>query len=124
MEINGSTPKEIEYINKIRSHFSQTWTRRIKDKLSRSNEKYSRSELAEILDNKNSDYAYQFIDKLIQENVLTQSGKREHASANVEVYSYQGNKKLLQAVHTTDFYQENRDLFVDTLEKAEGKELI
>jgi hypothetical protein len=58
------------------------------------------------------------LDKLIEENVFTQSGKREHASANVEVYSYQGNKKLLQAVHTTDFYQENRDLFVDTLYKA------
>jgi hypothetical protein len=124
MEINGSTPKEIEYINKIRDHFSQSWTRKLKEKLSRSNDRYSRSELAEIIDNKNSDYAYQFLDKLIQGDVLQEAGRREHSSGGVTVYRYQGNKQLLKALSTTDFYNENRDLFIKTLEKAENKELL
>jgi hypothetical protein len=124
MEVNGSTPKEIEYIRKIRDHFSQSWTRRLKEKLSRSNDRYSRSELAEIIDNKNSDYAYQFLEKLIQEDVLQEAGRREHSSGGVTVYSYQGNKQLLKALSTTEFYKENRDLFVNTLEAAENKELL
>ena len=124
MEINGSTPKEIEYISKIRDHFSQSWTRRLKEKLSRSNDRYSRSELAEIIDNKNSDYAYQFLEKLIQEDVLQEAGRREHSSGGVTVYSYQGNTQLLKALSTTNFYKDNRDLFVNTLEAAENKELL
>jgi len=124
MEINGNTPKEIHYINKLRKHFSQTWARRLKKKLRPQKDRYSKSELAEILDGKNSDYAYQFLEKLIDEDVLEEAGKREHASGGVTVYTYTGNKQLLKAFHTTDFYQENRELVVRTLEKAEGKELI
>jgi GGDEF domain-containing protein len=124
MEINGNTPKEIHYINKLRTHFSQTWTRRLKKKLRPEKDRYSKSELAEILDSKNSDYAYQFLEKLIDENVLKEAGERETASNNVSVYTYNGNKALLKAFQSTDFYQENRELLVRTLEKAEGKELL
>lgn len=124
MEINGNTPKEIHYINKLRTHFSQTWTRRLKKKLRPEKDRYSKSELAEILDSKNSDYAYQFLEKLIDEDVLTEAGKREHSSGGVTVYRYEGNKALVKAFHSTEFYQENRKLLVKTLEKAEGKEVI
>jgi hypothetical protein len=124
MEVNGTTPKEVTYVKKMKKHFSQSWTRRLKEKISRTQDRYSKSELAEILDNKNSDYAYQFLEKLIEEDVLKEAGKREHGSGGVTVYNYEGNKALMKAFHTTEFYQENKDLFIDTLEKAEGKELI
>lgn len=124
MEIKGNTPKEIEYINKILKHFSQSWTSRFKKRVFDNKNKYSRSDLAEILDNRNSDYAYQFLEKLIDNGVLEEAGKRENASGTVTVYTYNGNKSLHKAFSTTEYYQENRGLFVDTLEKAEGKELI
>jgi len=124
MEINGNTPKEITYINKLLEYFSQSWTSRLKKRVLDNKETYSRSDLAEILDNRNSDYAYQFLNKLIDANVLEEAGKRENASGTVPIYKYRGNKALYQAFQDTEYYQQHRTLFVDTLEKAEGKELI
>ena len=124
MQINGDTPKEVTYINKLLDYFSQSWTSRFKKRVFDNKETYSRSDLAEILDNRNSDYAYQFLEKLIDEDVLEEAGKRENASGTVPVYKYRGNKKLYQAFHNTEYYEQHRGLFVDTLEKAEGKELI
>lgn len=125
MEIKGETPKEIQYIHTLLNHFSQSWTRRIKNKLVNGDDTYTRSELAEILDgNKRSDYAYQFLNKLIEEDVLEHAGKKKTASSPADTYRYTGNKELIKAFHETDYYQENRDLFVDTLKKAENKELI
>lgn len=124
MEINGNTPKEVTYINKLLDYFSQSLASRVKKRVFDNKETYSRSDLAEILDNRNSDYAYQFLEKLIDEDVLEEAGKRENASGTVPVYKYRGNKKLYQAFHNTKYYEQHRGLFVDTLEKAEGKELI
>ena len=125
MEINQPTPKEIRYIQKMLDHFSQSWTRRLKNKVFNGDDTYTRSELAEILDgDKRSDYAYQFLEKLIDEEVLEHAGKRETSSSPADIYQYQGNKALIQAFAETDYYQENRDLFVDTLKKAENKELL
>ena len=124
MQINGETPRELQFIQKFMKHFSKSWTNRIKNKVFRNDDTYSRSELAEILHHKKSDYAYQFLDKLIQEGVLQHAGKRETGSSPVDIYTYKGNKELLKAFSNTEYYQKNRELFVTTLEKAEGKELI
>ena len=124
MHINGETPRELQFIQRLRQHFSQSWTKRIKKKVLQRDETYTKSELAGVLHHKKSDYAYQFLDKLIQENVLEHAGKRETGSSPVDIYRYRGNKELLKAFSNTEYYQENRELFVNTLEKGEGKELI
>jgi hypothetical protein len=123
MEIRGNPAKEIDYINTLLKHFSQSWTNRIKNKVFNSDDTYSKSDLAEILNHRNDDYAYQFLDKLENEDVLEHAGKRENASGGVDIYKLR-KKKLLKAFANSEYYQEHRSLFVDTLEAAENKELI
>lgn len=123
MEIKGSTPKEVQYIHTLRQHFSRSWKRRLKDTITRTQETYSLSDLAEVLNHKNDDYAYQFLKKLVEDDVLEKAGKRENASGTVHVYRFHKDR-LYTTFSKTDYYQENRDLFTATLEKAEGKELI
>jgi hypothetical protein len=125
MELRGNNPKGSIYTDILRKHFSKSWKRKLKKKFSGEKQKYSRGEISEILTGEqDKDSALQFADKLIEEGVFQEAGKRENASGGVPVFTYAGNKKLLEAYSTTPFYQNNRDLFVDTLEKAEGKELI
>lgn len=127
MEINGTTPKEISYIQTLLNHFSQSWTRRLKSRIFNGNELFSKSDLAKILSHENDDYAYQFLDKLEDEGVLTQpdgdDGVRKNASKTVPVYKFHRDK-LIQAFSDTDYYQENRELLVTTLKKAENKEIL
>jgi hypothetical protein len=127
MEINGSTPKEIHYIRKLLDHFSENLATRLKQRIFNGDKKFTRSELAQILSHENDDYAYQFLDKLIEEEVLEQpegeEGLRENASKTVPVFRFHKDR-LVNVFADTDYYQENRDLFVDTLKKAENKELL
>jgi len=127
MEINGSTPKEITYIQTLLDHFSQSWSRRVKNKIFNGDKLYSKSDLAKILSYENDNYAYQFLDKLENEAILTQpegeDGVRKTSSKRVPVYRFHQDK-LIQAFYDTDYYQENRELLVTTLKKAENKELL
>jgi hypothetical protein len=123
MELSGNPAKEVHYINTLLDKFSQSWTRRLKKKVINGDDTYTKSDLAQILSDRHDNYAYQFLDKLEEEEVLEHAGKRENASGTVPVYKFHRNR-LIKSFADSEYYEEHRDLFVKTLETAENKELL
>lgn len=120
MHVKGSIPKEVQYINKLLLEFEDKG--KIKNafnRLKRSRRKgYSRSEIAEQLNHKNDSHAHEFINKLIENDALKEAGKRKTKSNQITVYKLD-KAALRKAFVQTDFYRENRDLFVNVMDKEE-----
>lgn len=124
MELNGNAPKETEYIRKLLFEFNKPGTLgRVWKKVTRSDKKYTRTDIARFLSNENDDYAYQFISKLEENQVLEQVGKRKTASKPVPLFKFH-RRKLLDAFTQTEYYQEEKKLFLKALDYSrEGLDL-
>lgn len=118
MEINGDHPKEIDYIIKLYFNFQrENLGKRLLRKVTGENKKgYTKKEFAEFLSHKNDDYAYQFLDKLEEANVITQVGKRQNGSGQTPIWRL-NKPKLLTAFKQTEYYQQQEELFFKALNR-------
>jgi len=125
MELERGSPKEIDYIKFLLLKYDRKGTlEKILDKFTDQRKHHTKTEFTDLIGNGKGDkHARDFRDKLIKEDILVKNGKRKTASNSVDTWKLD-KKKLAQAFADTEYYQENRDLFVHTLKQAENKELL
>ena len=120
MEIKGSRPKEVEYIEKLLYEYddSRTWKEKIKNP-TRSCEGRMKTEIANNITDDTDTHLLQFLDKLIEEGALKQVGYKKNASNKRPTYKVD-KAALRESFSDTVFYIKNKKLFIDTLDKEEG----
>lgn len=140
MEIRGE--KELTYINKLYFDFeNQSIRERVREKAAqddrsyskrkiallvlkeakkdvlRSNERYTKSELAEFLNRSNDTYAHEFLKKLVEHDVLKHDGKRKTGSSPVDTWKLDKGK-LLDEYIESDRFQEHKELNAAALDRS------
>jgi hypothetical protein len=108
MEIRGE--KELQYINKLYFDFKNEGVlRKTVNKIRRKDQRYTKSELAAFLSHEHDSYAHEFLDKLIEEDILKHAGKRETASNQVDTWKLDKGK-LLDEYTKSDRFQKHKKL--------------
>jgi hypothetical protein len=108
MEIRGE--KEADYIAKLYFDFeNQGMLQKALNKVRRRDQRYTKSELAEFLDRRTATYAHEFLDKLIEHDILEQAGKRKTASNQVDTWELD-KSKLLDEYAESEYFQKRKDL--------------
>lgn len=130
MEIRGE--KELHYINKLYFDFEnrkireqvqervseddRDYSRReiallvLKETKSKfSSQSYTKSDLAEFLNHEQDSYAHEFLDKLIEHDILKHAGKKKTASKPVDTWKLDKGK-LLDEYADSDYFQKRKDL--------------
>jgi len=125
MEIKKDTPREIDYIKFLLLEYNQKGRlRKLVDKFKSGKKGHTKTGFVKLIGrNKDDKNARDFRDKLIDENILVKEGKQETGSNKVPIWVLDKNK-LIQKLAETDYYQENRAVFIQVLKKAEGKEIL
>ena len=126
MEIRGNNPKDIQHLNTLLQNYSKSWRHKLKKRILRKDEEYTRSELCEVLSYKQDNYAGELIDMLTEDGILAHAGKRETGSNTVDIYTFANSweNKLYQELKDTEWWKENREIAKGIFEKGEGRELI
>ena len=120
MEIKGSRPKEVEYIEKLLYEYdeSRSWKEKIKNP-TRRHEGRIKTEIAGEITYDTDTHLIQFLDKLIKDEVLKQVGYKKNASNRRPTYRVD-KSALRKWFSEKEFYKKNKKLFIDTLDKEEG----
>jgi hypothetical protein len=123
MEFNGDTPRELDYLEKLLTEYQNGGItgklRRAKRRLTRKSKGQTKTEIADFLNHSNDDYAHQFLNKLIEDDILVQVGEKETASKPVPLYKLD-KSRLRTEFMQTQLFQETAPVITQVLEK-EGK---
>lgn len=116
MEIRGE--KELQYINKLYFDFeNQGMLQKALNKVRRRDQRYTKSELAEFLDHRTATYAHEFLEKLIEHDILKHAGKRKTASNQVDTWKLDKGKLLDEYIESSRF-QEHKELNAAALDRS------
>ena len=116
MEIRGD--KELQYINKLYFDFEDdSVLKKAMNKIRRKDQRYTKSEIAEFLSHEHDSYAHEFLDKLIEEDILKHAGKKKTASNQVDTWKLDKGKLLDEYIESDEF-QEFKELYASALDHS------